>query len=182
MARKNKRKSFLPALVIQAGLQTRWRRGELAVVEMKDEDAPQKKVTRLKRQSSIDQMVHRGVISSVQHDYAERYAILCEKACGRTQDRYATMQWIRSAHPQWEPSPVQQEAYKKLFLIWSAIGNYHCRFLDLIVLENYSSKQIAEKFHLNYQCVIGQVLSTFILLQQVFERYFDCRSHNRLQS
>lgn len=167
---KNKTGITFPKIVKKQGLVVPYLRGEYQVEKGEDPHNEKVKVTRLRRKSVYDEMLNRGSISKEQRDCAEKYAILCEKALGKTGDLYARINLLKtSSVGRWEPSPVQHEAYDKLFKIWSEIGRYHRNILNMIVLGNMSTKEISQAMKLNLHYTMGQVLSTFILLEEAIE-------------
>ncbi|CAI3952374.1 unnamed protein product [Commensalibacter communis] len=162
-----------PKIVKKQGMIVPYLRGEYQVEKQVDSDNPKRVTTRLRRKSVYDEMLNRGSITKEQRDYAEKYAILCEKALGRTGDLYAKMNFMRDGVGcSWEPSAAQHEAYEKLFKLWNEIGRYHKEILNMIVLGNMSTKDISQAMKLNLHYTMGQVLSTFILLEEAFENVF----------
>ncbi|CAK7192405.1 hypothetical protein COMNV_00601 [Commensalibacter sp. Nvir] len=169
MAKKNKVKQSTPLLIRQAGVQQRWKRGELELEEAIDPDHPHHKTNRLRRKCAYDEMYGRGMITIEQRNYAERYAILCEKALGATQDLYAKISLLSVSRNRWEPTQAQHEAYEKLFVIWNGVGKYHIDILNKIIFGNMNINKIAQQQKILYHYAFGQIISSFILLEQVFE-------------
>lgn len=159
-----------PKIVKKQGKIIPYLRGEYQLEKGEDPHNPKNKATRLRRKSVYDEMLNRGSITQEQRDCAEKYAILCEKALGKTGDLYARINLLREGSSEgWEPSLAQHEAYEKLFKIWKDIGIYHRGILNMIVLGNMSTKEISQAMKLNLHYTMGQVLSTFILLEEAIE-------------
>lgn len=172
MANRRKKKiSALPAVVTKHHLEMSYKRGEFVIETAVDPDDQKQKVTRLRRKCVYDEMLARGSITQDQRDAAERYAILCEKSFGGSGDLYAKINLLKEGiHGHYDgPTLKQSEAYDKLFKIWTEMGRYHRGLLNMIVLRNMGSKQISEKLHLNLHYTMGQVLSTFILLEEAMK-------------
>lgn len=170
---KKKTNATCPKFVKKQGLVVPYLRGEYQLEQGEDPQNPKIKVTRLRRKSIYDEMLKRGSITQEQRDSAEKYAILCEKALGKTGDLYARINLLREGNSgHWEPSAAQHEAYEKLFKIWGEIGRYHRRILNMIVLGNMSTKEISQAMKLNLHYTMGQVLSTFILLEEAIENVY----------
>ncbi|CAK7193429.1 hypothetical protein COMNV_01644 [Commensalibacter sp. Nvir] len=165
-----KRKKYIPLLIRQAGVQQRWKRGELELEEAVDPDHPHHKTNRLRRKCAYDEMYGRGMITIEQRNYAEQYAILCEKALGATQDLYAKISLLSVSRNRWEPTQAQHEAYEKLFVLWHEIGKYHINILNLVILANMNATRLREFTRSNRHINIGQIMSAFILLEQAFEK------------
>lgn len=171
---KNKSGITFPKVVKKQGMVVPYMRGEYQVEKAVDLRNPKVKVTRLRRKSVYDEMLNRGSITQEQRDCAERYAILCEKALGKTGDLYARINLMKEGNGgSWEPSVAQHEAYDKLFKIWNEIGRYHRNILNMIVLGNMSTKEISQVMKLNLHYTMGQVLSTFILLEEAISQVFS---------
>lgn len=169
--RRKKKASALPAVVTKHHLEIPYKRGEFVLETAVDPDDQKQKVTRLRRKCVYDEMLARGSITQDQRDAAERYAILCEKSFGGSGDLYAKINLLKEGiHGHYDgPTLKQSEAYDKLFKIWKDMGRYHRGLLNMIVLGNMGSKQISEKLHLNLHYTMGQVLSTFILLEEAMK-------------
>lgn len=154
-------------------LERQYRQGNMVIEVGDDPQDPNQRVMRLRRKCVYDEMLNRGSITQKQRDCAERYAILCEKAFGQSSLVYARIStWLKEGkthHNNWEPSPSQHEAYGKLFRIWQELGRYHRDILNMIILGNMKTKELAEKMHLNLNYMMGQVLSAFILLEEAME-------------
>lgn len=171
---KNKSGITFPKVVKAQGMVVPYMRGEYQVEKAEDIRNSKVKITRLRRKSVYDEMLNRGSITQEQRDCAERYAILCEKALGKTGDLYARINLMKEGHSGgWEPSAAQHEAYEKLFKIWNEIGRYHRGILNMIVLGNMSTKEISQAMKLNLHYTMGQVLSTFILLEEAIAQVFS---------
>lgn len=174
VAIKRKSMSAYPKIVQDHGLELPYDRGELAIevcAETIEGKKHKVKVTRLRRVCAYDEMMNRGTITKKQRDCAERYAILCEKALGNTGDLYAKINLLRvgSSNGHWEISQKISDAYEVLFEIWRELGKYHTHILDMIVLNNYNCKKLSNEIGTSYQYVIGQVMSSFILLEEYFD-------------
>ncbi|OUI77805.1 hypothetical protein HK18_01330 [Commensalibacter intestini] len=172
MANRRKKKiSALPAVVTKHHLELPYKRGEFALETAVDPDDQKQKVTRLRRKCVYDEMLNRGSINQDQRDAAERYAILCEKSFGGSGDLYAKINLLKEGiHGHYDgPTLKQSEAYDKLFKIWEEMGRYHRDILNMIVLGNMSTKEISERKRLNLHYTMGQVLSTFILLEEAMK-------------
>lgn len=171
--KKRRSRKALPDVVRKHHFEPQYLAGDLTVEIGDDPDHCNQKVTRLRRKCVYDEMMNRGSISKEQRDCAERYAILCEKAFGRTSSMYARIStWLtegKMSGGSWDPGPMQHEAYGRLFRIWQELGRYHRDILNMIILGNMSNKEIAEKLHLNLNYMMGQVSSAFILLEETME-------------
>lgn len=148
-----------------------YRRKEFMVETGDDPDHPKQKVTRLRRKCVYDEMLARGSITQEQRDLAERYAIICENSFGGSGDLYARVNFLSDSKSGYRNSPTlkQSAAYDKLFKIWDVMGKYHRMILNMIVLGNMSTKEISQTLHLNLHYIMGQVLSTFILLEEAMK-------------
>ncbi|CAI3932306.1 MULTISPECIES: hypothetical protein [Commensalibacter] len=170
---KKKTKVSFPKIAKKQGMILPYLRGEYQFEKGEDPQNSKVRVTRLRRKSIYDEMLNRGSITQEQRDSAEKYAILCEKALGKTGDLYARINLLREGNSgHWEPSAAQHEAYEKLFKIWNEIGRYHRSILNMIVLGNMSTKEISQTMKLNLHYTMGQVLSTFILLEEAIENEY----------
>ncbi|CAK7192269.1 hypothetical protein COMNV_00460 [Commensalibacter sp. Nvir] len=165
-----KRKKYIPLLIRQAGVQQRWKRGELELEEAIDPDHPHHKTNRLRRKCAYDEMYGRGMITIEQRNCAERYAILCEKALGATQNLYAKISLLSVSRNRWEPTQAQHEAYEKLFVIWNGVGKYHIDILNKIIFGNMNAFALSKVLKMHRDFISGQIISSFILLEQTFEK------------
>ena len=148
-----------------------YRREEFVVEIGVEPDNPNQQVKRLRRKCVYDEMLARGSINQEQRDFAEHYAILYEKSFGGSGDLYSKVNLLSDGiHGHYDgPTLKQSEAYDKLFKVWGATGKYHRDLLNMIVLGNMGSKQISQRLHLNLNYTMGQVLSTFILLEEAMK-------------
>lgn len=169
--RKKKINQTVSDMVKRPALHQQYRRKEFIVETADDPDHPKQKVTRLRRKCVYDEMLARGSITQEQRDLADRYAIICEKSFGGSGDLYSKINFLSEGiHGHYDgPSSKHGEAYGKLFKIWWFMGKYHRMLLNMIVLGNMGAKQISEKLHLNLHYTMGQVLSTFILLEEAMK-------------
>ncbi|CAI3953749.1 unnamed protein product [Commensalibacter communis] len=171
--RRNKkvRKVAISNLKKNSILDQQYRRHEFVIEKGDDLDDPKQQITRLRRKCVYDEMLARGSINQNQRDAAEQYAIICEKSFGSSGDLYARANYLfsTSSRNNWEPSTTQSDAYDKLFKIWKEMGRYHRDILNMIVLGNMSTKEISQKLHLNLPYTMGQVLSTFIILEEIIK-------------
>ncbi|MDI2091606.1 hypothetical protein [Commensalibacter oyaizuii] len=148
-----------------------FRREEFNIEVGVDPENPKQHVKRLRRKCVYDEMLARGSITQDQRDMAERYAIICEKSFGGSGDLYSKANLlsdgIRGCYN--GPTLGQSIAYSKLFKIWTVMGKYHRTILNMIVLGNMGTKEISKKLQLNLHYTMGQVLSTFILLEEAMQ-------------
>ncbi len=173
LIRKKQTLRTIPRIVSQHHLERQYHSGKLVLETGIDPENYKKKVTRLRRKCVYDEMMNRGSINADQRNCAEQYAILCEKAFGQSSIIYARISnWFKEGSigcKNWEPTPIQREAYDKLLRVWEKIGRYHRDILNMIILGNMSSKEISLKLHLNLNYTMGQVLSAFILLEEALD-------------
>ncbi|MDI2113056.1 hypothetical protein [Commensalibacter nepenthis] len=170
MARvKRKSQARYPQIVKEHGLQEPWNSGRLEVVQEQDEENPKKTVERLRVKAVYDEMLSRGTITKEQRDCAEKYAILFEKAEGAAQGLYARVSLLHSNHNRWEPKYSQLEAIEMIRNIEAEVGKYHTIILRMIIIFNMNASKIAPVIGRNNDFVMGQIMSTFIRLEEAIE-------------
>ncbi|CAI3933671.1 hypothetical protein [Commensalibacter communis] len=168
---KRKAQPRYPKIVQEHGLQEQWRSGRLEVVEGQDGENPKRTVERLRVKSVYDEMLSRGTITKEQRDCAEKYAILCERALGATQDLYAKVSLLSSSRNKWEPTQAQSDAYGKWFIIKSSMGVYLLKILNMLVLANMSGTQISVCEKVSKQHAIGLISASLTRLEEIMQDY-----------
>lgn len=173
MANRRKKKGSCvgSGAIKKSSIHQQYRREEFTIETGADPDNPKQHVKRLRRKCVYDEMLARGSINQEQRDVAERYAMICERSFGGSGDLYAKVNLLSNGiYGAYDgPTLKQSKAYDKLFKIWGVMGKYHRMILNMIVLGNMSTKEISERLHLNLHYTMGQVLSTFILLEEAMK-------------
>ncbi|EUK18083.1 hypothetical protein [Commensalibacter papalotli (ex Servin-Garciduenas et al. 2014)] len=94
----NRRKTKISVVgsgtVKKPSLFQQYRREEFVVEIGVDPDNPNQQVKRLRRKCVYDEMLARGSINQEQRDFAECYAIICEKSFGGSGDLYSIVNFL----------------------------------------------------------------------------------------
>lgn len=167
---KLKQKQVIPNSIKTSGLTYRWKMNQLEIVKEPDEENPKQKVTRLRRKNFLSELFNRQIITKEQYQCGNQYAILCEKACGASQDLYANINLLRESRNKWEPTHAQHEAYETLFQIWERMGKFNIQILNMVVLGDMNASQISIAISQNRNHILGTIKAVFDSLENVFEK------------
>ncbi|CAI3942000.1 unnamed protein product [Commensalibacter communis] len=167
---KRKAQPCYPQIVKEHGLQEQWNSRRYEVVQEQDEESPKRTVERLRRKNFVGELFNRKIITEEQFNYANQYALLCEKALGATQDLYAKVSLMSVNRNQWEPTYSQHEAYEKLFVIWDGMGKFNIKILNMVTLGDMNAKQIGIAISQNRNHILGMIKAVFDSLEHIFNK------------
>jgi hypothetical protein len=155
-------------LVIEAhGLQARYLRGDVAVVDHPDPDNPKGVSVRgMRSRCNYDTLHARGGLSDAEREAADRYAVLCERELGAQDRSVASTAGRLPPWMQGHPAMTQVQASAALRGAHAAVGGDGTALLRLYVRDGLAAGEIGKRRKETEAATLGRIKATLLRLAE----------------